>query len=331
MTRIFHIAFLICVTSVLYGQDYIYSQYINTPLMVNPALTGDMNTDYRAGLGYRTQWASIAEPFLNTSAYYDMSLLKQRSNKNQLGVGAWISRDQMGKAKMGLLQAVASVAYRVSMNDYNTFSTGMQIGYVQRSIDFAGLAWDSQYNGVGFDPSLDHKEAFSAEKQSSVDASAGLLWRHTKKAHYALGYSMWHYGQQQSFLAGGSDKLFVRHVLHGEYEFKEKFFDVLVRAKSEIQSGAIETTVGLHGRYRTGLDSRYTDFQTSSAITAGVYYRVGDAITPMLGYEFQRMVQAWFSYDINISRLNVATNYRGGWEIHLMHTGMLTTTRRKLR
>lgn len=331
MKRGLYIAVLILISSTMYGQDYIYSQYINTPLMINPALTGDMETDYRAGIGYRTQWASIAEAFVNTSAYFDMSLMKQRTSDNQLGVGGWISRDKMGKAKLGLLQAVGSASYRVRMNDYNTFSAGMQIGYSQRSIDFAGLAWDSQYNGVGYDPALDHGEAFSEEKRSTVDAAAGLYWRHKKQARYAFGYSMWHYGQQQSFLTGKADKLFARHVLHGEYDFVEKYFDVLVRAKAEIQSGALETTVGLHGRYRVGLDSRYTDYQTSSAVVAGLYYRVGDAITPMLGFEFQRMFHAWFSYDINISGLNVATNYRGGWELHLIHTGMMKQSRRRLR
>lgn len=331
MMRLFHIVAFVLLINGLNAQDYIYSQYINTPMMINPALTGAIDTDYRAGIGYRTQWASIANAFVNTSAYYDMPLLQQRSSENQLGVGAFIARDKMGKAKMGLFQAVGSVSYRVSMNDYNTFAAGMQVGYAQRSIDFAGLAWDSQFNGVGYDPTIDHGEAFSAEKRSSVDASAGLFWRHNKQLTYAFGYSLWHYGQQQGFLQGKADKLFARHVVHGEYDFKEKYFDVMVRAKAEIQSGALEGTVGLHGRYRIGLDSRYTDYQTSSAIVAGAYYRIGDAITPMLGFEFQRMFHAWFSYDINISGLNVATNYRGGWEIHLIHTGMLTQTRRRLR
>lgn len=331
MMRLIHIILLILLSSPMVAQDYIYSQYINTPLMVNPALTGDITTDYRTGIGYRTQWASIAEAFVNTSAYYEMPLLKQRSSENQMGLGAWISRDQMGKAKMGLLQAVASASYRVSMNDYNTFSGGFQVGYAQRSIDFEGLAWDSQFNGVGFDPTINHGETFSAEKRSSVDASGGLYWKHKKKARYALGYSLWHYGQQQGFLDGRGDKLFGRHVFHGEYDFVEKYFDIMVRAKAEIQSGAFETTIGLHARYRLGLDSKYTDFQTSSAVIAGTYYRVGDAITPMLGFEFQRVFHAWFSYDINISRLNLVSSYKGGWEIHLIHTGLLSQTRRKLR
>ena len=331
MMRLVVIVTLVFGAQAASAQDYIYSQFANEPLLLNPALTGVIEQDYRASIGYRNQWASIGNSFRTTSAAFDMPMLRKRGSQNQLGVGGYVLSDKAGKSSMGLLQASGSVSYLLGMNDYNSFSTGIQVAYAERSIDLNGLAWDSQYNGVGYDPLLPTMEQFANDKRSYVDFSLGLLWKHEKNLNYSLGYSLWHYGQPQGFLNGRTDRLFMRHVLHASLENSWKYVDVVSRLKTEVQSGALEFTGGFEVKYRTGTDSRYTDYRTSSAVMAGLYYRVGDALTPMVGYEFRRMVYACFSYDINVSRLNSATMYQGGWEFHLQHTGFLTQKRRRLR
>jgi type IX secretion system PorP/SprF family membrane protein len=312
------------------GQDYILSQYFNAPLMLNPALTGNMEMDLRASIGRRNQWASISNAFVTTTASYDMPLLRKNNSPNYLGVGGFVLKDKAGKSQLGLLQATGSVAYAVGMSKYNTLMSGLQVSYGQRSIQMSDLAWDSQFNGIGYDPSLGSGENFSSEKRSSVDLSAGVVWSHHKDVDYTLGYMFSHYGQRQGFLGGASDKLFTKHVFHADWMRKWRHVDLTLQAKAARQSGAMELNLGVQGKYRTGLDSKYTDSRTSSAVMAGAYYRIGDAISPMIGYEYQRMIIAWFSYDINISKLHLASAYNGGWEVHLAYNGWLTQQRRKL-
>ena len=47
----------------LYAQDVHFSQYANTPFMINPALTGLMCGDFKASIHYRNQWTSFSNGY----------------------------------------------------------------------------------------------------------------------------------------------------------------------------------------------------------------------------------------------------------------------------
>ncbi len=45
------------------AQDLHFSQYFNSPFLVNPANTGFIpDGEYRLGINYRNQWASLGNP-----------------------------------------------------------------------------------------------------------------------------------------------------------------------------------------------------------------------------------------------------------------------------
>ena len=56
------------------GQDLHFSQFMNSPLLTNPANTGFIPAaDYRLGMNYRNQWSSIMTvPYKTMSAYGDI-------------------------------------------------------------------------------------------------------------------------------------------------------------------------------------------------------------------------------------------------------------------
>ncbi len=60
-----------------HSQDLHFSQFMNSPLLTNPANTGFIpDGDYRLGVNYRNQWASItAFPYKTMSAFGDVSHL----------------------------------------------------------------------------------------------------------------------------------------------------------------------------------------------------------------------------------------------------------------
>jgi hypothetical protein len=55
-------------------------------------------------------------------------------------------------------------------------------------------------------------------------------------------------------------------------------------------------------------------------LVAGLYYRVGDAIAPMVGIEVNNL-KITFSYDATLSTLNKYNNYRGASEISIVKKG----------
>ncbi|HEY8915865.1 MAG TPA: type IX secretion system membrane protein PorP/SprF, partial [Chitinophaga sp.] len=61
----FYVAGLVLLFAALQGtaQDLHFSQFFNSPLTTNPANTGFIpDGNYRVGINYRNQWASIPVP-----------------------------------------------------------------------------------------------------------------------------------------------------------------------------------------------------------------------------------------------------------------------------
>jgi len=55
-------------------------------------------------------------------------------------------------------------------------------------------------------------------------------------------------------------------------------------------------------------------------LIAGIYYRLSDAVVPMLGVELNNM-RFVFSYDVTLSALSKYNNYRGATEFSIIKKG----------
>lgn len=80
-----------------------------------------------------------------------------------------------------------------------------------------------------------------------------------------------------------------------------------------MQARATELVLGINGNYNLG---EYGEKQ----LIAGLYYRLGDAIVPMVGFEL-RKVQFAFSYDVTLSGLSKFNGYRGASELSIIKKG----------
>src|SRR5437868_14781127 len=91
---------VICITyySAVHAQDLHFSQYFNSPLLVNPANTGFApDVDWRAGICYRHQWASISpNPYNTMSAWGDVQLFNNRFRGVWVGLGGDLLKDGSG-------------------------------------------------------------------------------------------------------------------------------------------------------------------------------------------------------------------------------------------
>ena len=62
----------------LHAQDLHYSQFMNSPLLTNPANTGFIpDGDYRLGANFRNQWSSVtAFPYKTFSVFGDVQTMQ---------------------------------------------------------------------------------------------------------------------------------------------------------------------------------------------------------------------------------------------------------------
>ncbi len=111
-------------------QDPLYSQYLNNPIVLNPAYTG-INDVFTASMGYRGQWNGLEGAPTTFYATAHSSLLD-----NKIGAGLTIIRDEVGVNTN--TQVNLSGSYKIEFNNY-TFSFGMQTGINAYSEDNSDL------------------------------------------------------------------------------------------------------------------------------------------------------------------------------------------------
>lgn len=308
--------------SVISGQDIHFSQFYASPMLINPALTGYFKSDNRFVLHYKDQWQSFSKAYRTFAFSYDGKFFRKRSGF--LGLGLKIYKDQAGDSKMDLLQGNISIAYHLFINKSHQLAAGLQGGFSQRSIDYSNVKWGSQYNGKVFDPSLSSNENYVAENFVNGDISAGILWSYTPtryvKLHAGAGtYQINRPKQKYSII---SDELgaYTRWTLHAGSEIfiKNTNYSFLPEGYYFMQGPFKEILVGSRVRYILREGSRYTGLVKETALSIGGYYRVGDAIIPVLQLDIERF-SVGISYDLNLSGLTVASQSRGGVEITLQY------------
>src|SRR6187455_2879483 len=99
------------------AQDVHFSQFRNSPLTLNPALSGAIEGDQRFALIHRSQWQSIGAPFRTYAFSYDAPILRGKMKGRYLGIGANAYSDKAGKGGFGDQQANISLAYGMRSTD----------------------------------------------------------------------------------------------------------------------------------------------------------------------------------------------------------------------
>jgi len=124
-------AIMLCTTLHVYAQiDPLYAQYLNNPLVINPAYTG-FNKEFNASVSYRKQWAGFdgSPTTMNFTAHSSLF-------DNKMGVGLIVVNDQIGENKN--LLAMGTYSYKIEF-DKMRLSFGLQAGIASYRSDNSEL------------------------------------------------------------------------------------------------------------------------------------------------------------------------------------------------
>jgi type IX secretion system PorP/SprF family membrane protein len=309
----------------LRAQDLHFSQFFNSPLLTNPANTGFIpDGDYRLGVNYRNQWASItAFPYKTMSAFGDWQTMQNQDNTGWLGIGGVILRDVAGTSVLTSTKVYGSVAYHQMINAGSLVSLGFNVGWANKQINTSNLTFPSQWNGKFFDvhqtttaPKLDRNNI------NYLDMQVGMNYAYfpSNDIYVNAGFSAMHVNRpKESFFneeSGVNNRVPVRYTgfLNGSFKLNDRVI-VNPNVYGSFQANAWEIVGGLNAQYNASGDGE-------KVLIAGVYYRYKDAIIPMVGLGFKDLTFT-FSYDVTSSSLSNFNNGRGGFEFSLIKQGVV--------
>lgn len=173
------ILILLFVFSSMLGQDLHFTQFYASPLSLNPALTGSIEGQFRGGLNFRDQWVGQdINPFVTSSVFFDLPLLKNGLKKDWLGCGIVLINDIAG-GYLITTKVLISGTYHKSLgtgrNQY--LSIGIGGGFVQKRVDYGKYTFDTQWTQSTSPGVLDGpKETSQFPNLKYADLNTGITW-----------------------------------------------------------------------------------------------------------------------------------------------------------
>ena len=307
------------------AQDIHFSQFYENAILRNPALTGIFSGDYKIGIDYRSQWGSVAMPYNTTMISGETRILVNREIGDYLSFGLVATYDKAGTINFTSEQVYPAIAYNKSLEDqHHTYlSVGLTGGIINRSVDMSKMTFGNQYVNGNYNSNNPTFESASFKSLNNYDVGAGVSLNSSldlySRFNYYVGASLYHINRPTEIFTGADGLV----KLPMKFQFSAGFhvpineqFSFTINGNYSLQQPYSEFIFGGLFTWRAvpiGLPSIF-------AFHFGAYYRMQDAIVPMIKIDYKN-VSFGYSYDVNNSSLATGASGAGATEITLYIRG----------
>ena len=307
----------------LQGQDIHFSQFYEFPLLRNPALAGIFSGNFRLTAAYRNQWQSVTVPYRTMAVSAECKMLRGFSTGDFITTGIQVTNDVAGDSKLQRTQIFPVVNYHKLLNEEKTtfISLAFMGGPVNEHFDATKLIFDDQYVNGAYSLSNPTRQQFGSTSLTYWDASVGVSFKTslTENVNMYVGGGLFHLAEPQIAFTKEYDvklnrKWYVNGGLSAWINNKDKivfYADYFMQGGNRmVQGGGLYT----HSFDETGEDG-------ALSIGVGGAYRWKDAFIPIIKI-YTHQLGIGLSYDVNVSKLTTASQFRGGFELSLSYIGL---------
>lgn len=303
-------------------QDKHFSMFAESPVFLNPAAAGFFPGNMQLFTNFRMQWLPVSDtPYRTISAGTDWRMF---DNGSFMGAGVNFYNDVSGDSKYMINEVTFPINYAIEIARDNHFAIGLQPAWYQRTIFNENLTWDNQWTGTSFNTSYNSNEVLLNQNMnlSRFDISAGAYWyaHISRQTKLSFGLAGSHLTKQRINFMSEDSRLYRKLTLHGQCEFKQQNSNLTIIPAfyGFIQGPNKALTLGSNFRYLLRGSSRVTGYFDEMAISFGAYYRLGDAILANVIFDISGL-SIGAAYDLNVSKLTVASKGFGGFEVFLRY------------
>ncbi len=336
MKNILLFFFITIVAVAAVSQDLHYTQFFNSPLTLNPALTGLTRGSYRVGAAYRTQWFGAANtgffnsPFSTPSVFFDLPV---NINDDAIGLGGLFISDQTGANTFSSFTGCVSASFikGLGKNKEHQLSGGFQIGYTNKSIRASELRFESQFIGTNYYETLNSGENFDALNIGLLNLNTGALWfgKLDRRVSMYAGGSVFNVAQPRDrFLAGSNNRWYLRWNIHTG-------LDITLGKQVHLLPSLMYMQQGTADQLMPGVSVAY-DVTPVATLSVGSLTRMNDfynrniqvdATAVYMAFDYKGF-KAGLSYDITVSSLRRSRNTLGALELTMIYIGRTKKSKR---
>ncbi|NII26544.1 PorP/SprF family type IX secretion system membrane protein [Pseudoflavitalea sp. X16] len=305
-----------------HAQDIHFSQFFEAPLLRNPSLAGIYEGDIRIQLVYRDQWKNITPASFRTASFNTEYKMPIGKGDDFFTIGGQILYDKAGSAGLATTHVLPVVNYHKSLSSTHPIylSLGFMGGYVQKKIDYSRITTGNQYENGNPNPTISTGETYMDPVLQYWDGSVGMSFNtsfgHALQHHVFIGAAYHHLNRPKaSFYKNASVELYPKYVFSGGLKLTVNEFNSVTFYADIFKQGPAQEVLG--GGWFTHILGDFPE-DPEYTIHGGLFTRIGDAVIPMIKID-KRAFSMTMTYDINISPLKTASQFRGGPELGLSY------------
>jgi type IX secretion system PorP/SprF family membrane protein len=311
------------ISNLLRAQEVHFSALRQIPYFFNPAYTGFIEEDVRAGLIYRNQSPVQSKEF-NTLGYgVDFSLLKHRTNNNSIvGVGINGYFDRAGTLGFTDNTVLANFSYIQALDKQQRFylAIGIQAGYSFRKIDASRATLEEGFDGISQFENVASDIPYANLKNSNMRFGTGaLLFINLSDAvRFHVGGGAFELARQNlSFIEGYEVAQHPRFVANGGMEVNINHITMQPYFIGQFRGVEREILFGSMFLYNSD-NGQYNIKDNDYMIGGGAGYRYQDAVVLSVLASYKKFTLN-LSYDINVSKQLKLTKTVGGIEVSIIY------------
>ncbi len=304
-----------------YSQDIHFSQNHLSPLLLNPANTGNYNGNWRLSNILRSQWKKFADPgYQSVVIGYDQ---KFDNIYKGLNLGGIVVQDRSGSVNMSVSKILLTASYKKIIGK-NVIRGGLQLGWVFKQFDNATYSTQFDWTTGSINPTLPNLEYGIDESINFLDVNAGILWK--RKIGWfepEVGISFFHLNNPKERFTDLSGRKRIRSMysIGGRIIASNKLYIIPVVFYQRIQN-ADNLLGGVRLQFNLDRNQNHINYFTVSTIVRSGFNRQTDAAIISFGVSVDRFIFG-FSFDANISEIQTYTNNVGAFEIGIIYTGLI--------
>ena len=291
------------------SQDIHWSQIDQLLSYQNPSYIGQFDDDIKFLFAAKDQWRSVTKPY---QTYFIATDTKFRKYE-WFSLGFNLFTDVVGDGSFRTNQIDLISKFEKKINSKIIFSLGFDFGLTNKNVDFTKFKFDNQYNGFKYDELLSTKETFnnSSFLHPTLGTGTSIKLLLNKNNELLIGYSIFNINQpSESFYS----KQIIRPIRSN--------FNILYKYLGERHTLNASINFDKQKTYQKTLIGFFDDIKTKNLkihhFHLGMSYRHLDALIVHFGLSYLKS-KIILSYDINISKLNIASQGRGSFEVNIQY------------
>lgn len=272
------------------GQDAEFTQFYSNPIYLNPAFAGTNNCP-RLSTIHRSQWTGLPNVFNTTSFSYDQNI-----NKIHGGFGFMVLSDRLNNAIQNN-KISGMYSYEINISKKFTLRTGIEASFWQNKFNQNELTFVDMIDPIrGFVYSTSNKTLNSSK--NGVDFSSGILVYSDK---FFLGFSTHHLTEPKQSIFSDDYKLERKYTVNIGSHFPIGYKSSNGEKNWIVSPNIIFKKQGLNEQLNIGI------YGENGAYVLGFWYRDNQTYAVLVGAKMG-LIKIGYSYDINLSRLYIASS-----------------------